>query len=151
MSHCRGAVFVPLDDYLDMNFTPQEESGPSTQVAKPRAETAYPATNNQQKGLNMSTRNSTCAPPTAFTAQWNPDPTPDRPDRETLGWAEGPEFHEHCLDLVALWHPDRGVKVHFEGSHEVDPQISVDDLPRLAAALLRYHSQLLEAMRRSDK
>lgn len=151
MNRPRGAVFEPVDDYHGMNFYPHEKTRPGAPAAKHGTETGNPTTNNEQKGNIMSTGDSPRTPPPAFTPQWNPNPTPEDPNRQTLGWAEGPAFHEHSLNLVALWHPDRGVKIHLGGSHEVDPQINVDDLPRLAAAMLRFYDEVRGATRESTQ
>ncbi|MDO5618764.1 hypothetical protein [Kocuria sp.] len=138
-------MLVPLEDYHDANFYPHDKTRPGAPAAKHGTKTGNPTTNNQQEGTRMSITASTVTIPAGFKPQYEHDPTPEQPNLAVLDRAEGPRFHDHGLNLSAEWHTSTGVKIHTWVSPGGEPQTAVDDLPRLAAALLAFYDEVRAA------
>lgn len=149
MTRPRGAVFVPVDDYHGMNFYPHEKTRPGAPAAKHGTETGNPTTDNEQKGIHMSTTQNTKTPE-GFTPQYDWIPQTGEPDYSAVVYFQGPELVEPGVSLNAVINSP-GADVIIRDDHYDHADMSLDDLPRLAAAILRFHDEVRRATQESTE
>lgn len=142
MSRRRGAVFVPFEDYLDMNFQPHEKTRPGAPAAKHSTETGRPTSENRKEHEMSEAQNTRV--PAGFEPQFDWDPETGEPEHDPL-YYQGPELIEPGLSLNAIIrHPGGDISI-FDDRH--NQPVPLDALPGLAAKILRFHSDLLAAQR----